>query len=65
MRIAILGAGKIGEALLAGLRTRTGPTPRRHVPARGARAELTERLGIEATTRTPRRSRAPTSSCSP
>src|SRR4051812_22688177 len=50
MRIAILGAGKIGEALIAGLRSSDWAdivaTTRRETRA----AELQERHGIEATT---------------
>src|SRR3954471_8053324 len=53
MRIAILGAGKIGEALIAGLRSSDWAdivaTTRRENRA----AELTERHGIEATTSNP------------
>src|SRR3954454_19025412 len=50
MRIAILGAGKIGEALIAGLRSSDWAdivaTTRRENRA----AELTDRHGVEATT---------------
>src|SRR3954452_6372341 len=50
MRIAILGAGKIGESLLAGLRSSDWAdivaTSRREERA----AELRERHGVEATT---------------
>jgi pyrroline-5-carboxylate reductase len=50
MRIAILGVGKIGESLLAGLRSSGWPdivaTARREERA----AELREQHGVEATT---------------
>src|SRR5438094_10274276 len=50
MRIAILGAGRIGESLIAGLRSSDWAdlvaTTRREERA----AELTERHGIQATT---------------
>src|SRR5215831_5715598 len=53
MRIAILGAGKIGESLIAGLRSSDWAdivaTTRREERA----AELAERHGIEATTSNP------------
>src|SRR4051794_11987578 len=53
MRIAILGAGKIGESLLAGLRSSDWAdivaTSRREERA----AELRERHGVEATTSNP------------
>ena len=49
--IAILGAGKIGESLLAGLRSSDWRRHRRHRrAARSARDELRERYGVEATT---------------
>src|SRR5205085_11457587 len=53
MRIAILGAGKIGESLLAGLRSADWAdivaTTRREERA----TELRERHGVEATTSNP------------
>src|SRR5215207_9310120 len=53
MRIAILGTGKIGESLLAGLRSSDWAdivvTSRREERA----AELRERHGVEATTSNP------------
>src|SRR5581483_3654875 len=53
MRIAILGAGKIGESLLAGLRSSDWAdiiaTSRRE----GRVQELRERHGVEATTSNP------------
>jgi pyrroline-5-carboxylate reductase len=50
MRIAILGAGKIGEALLAGLRNSDWANLIASTRREERAAELTERLGIETTT---------------
>ena len=57
-RIAILGAGKIGEACSpASSRPAGEPTSRRHERARGGADELHERYGVASTSRTRRRSR--------
>jgi pyrroline-5-carboxylate reductase len=53
MRIAILGAGKIGEALLAGLRNSDWANLIASCRREERALELTERLGIEATTSNP------------
>src|SRR6478735_3928057 len=50
MRIAILGAGKIGEALLAGLRNADWANLIASTRREERALDLTERLGIEATT---------------
>src|SRR3954470_5840203 len=50
MRIAILGAGKIGEALLAGLRNSDWANLIASCRREERALELTERLGVEATT---------------
>jgi len=50
MRIAILGAGKIGEALLAGLRNSDWANLIASCRREERALELTERLGIETTT---------------
>jgi len=50
MRIAILGAGKIGEALLAGLRNADWANLIASTRREERALELRERLGIEATT---------------
>jgi pyrroline-5-carboxylate reductase len=53
MRIAILGAGKIGEALLAGLRNSDWANLIASCRREERALELTERLGVEATTSNP------------
>ena len=65
MRIAILGAGKIGESLLAGLRSSDwADTCRHRRGARSARSSCASATGSRRPPRTRRRSAAPTSSCS-
>lgn len=53
MRIAILGAGKIGESLIAGLRSSDWADLVATTRREERRAQLAERYGIEATTSNP------------
>ena len=63
MRIAVLGAGKIGQSLIAGLRS-SDWAERRDDRHEERAVELGERMGSRRRPRTRRRSGAPTSSCS-